>query len=123
MGFFMGGRPRWLPLWRACSEAELWPLWCWWLYYEGETAWTSAHWTGDVGLVIFQAALWEPGNAPSLVFGFSLQDRQEDRDDDAGDEDHGDQSPVADVLVGHVQAGEGGDEEANGYHEKEDLQG
>jgi len=27
------------------------------------------------------------------------------------------------VLVRHIKAGEGGDEEADGYDEKEDLQG
>ncbi len=58
-----------------------------------------------------------------LLLFFRLQDRQEDGDDDAGDEDRGDQSPVADVLVGHVQARESRDEEADGYDEEEDLQG
>ena len=50
-----------------------------------------------------------------------LEDRQEDRDDDAGDEDRGDQSPVADVLVGHVEAGEDRLEEAERAEEEEDL--
>ena len=53
----------------------------------------------------------------------TLQDRQEDRDDDAGDEDGGDQGSVADVLVGHVEAGEGGDEQPNRNQKEEDLQG
>jgi len=52
-----------------------------------------------------------------------LQDCQEDRDHDASYEDGGDQGSVPDVLVGHVKAGEGGDEEADGYQEKKDLQG
>ncbi len=55
--------------------------------------------------------------------GRSLEDRQQDGDDDASYEDGGDQDSVADVLVGHVQAGEGGDEEADSYDEEEDLQG
>lgn len=53
----------------------------------------------------------------------TLEDRQEDRDDDAGNENRGDQGSVTDVLVGHIEASEGGDEEANRYQEKEDLQG
>ena len=59
----------------------------------------------------------------SLQRGRSLEDCQEDRDDDAGYEDGGDQDSVADVLVGHVKAGEGGGKEADRYEEEEDFQG
>ena len=95
-------------------------MWCWCFYCEGTLA-TSAQWTGDAGLVMVSGCFrWWVSSSRFFVM---LEDRQEDRDDDAGDEDRGDQSPVADVLVGHVEAGEGRDEEADGYQEKEDLQG
>jgi hypothetical protein len=55
--------------------------------------------------------------------GLSLEDRQQDGDDDASYEDGGDQDSVADVFVGHVQASEGGDKQADRYEEEEDLQG
>ena len=55
--------------------------------------------------------------------GRSLEDRQQDGDDDASYEDGGDQDSVADVLVGHVQPGKGGDKQADRYEEEEDLKG
>ena len=51
-----------------------------------------------------------------------LENCQQDRDDDAGEEYSRDQIPVADVLVGHIKTGQGGDKEADSDEEKEDLQ-
>lgn len=63
------------------------------------------------------------GPSSTLQRGRLLEDRQQDGDDDASYEDGGDQDSIADVLVGHVQAGKGRDKQTDRDEEEEDLQG
>jgi hypothetical protein len=50
-----------------------------------------------------------------------LEDRHDNGNDDACDEDGCNECLIVQVFVGHVEAGDSGDEQADCYNEEEDL--
>ena len=59
----------------------------------------------------------------NFVVAATLKDRHQNRDDDADHKNGGDQSPVAEVLVRHVEARKSRCEQSDRNQEKENLQG